>query len=156
MRENGVMLETGLVGYWSDKHLYPGDMEATDIAFCADGTGWTDWTNAAQAFEIMRFRWQASGSTLVLHLHEYVSGTWNLDGGTAPRQQRDRHALDEQIPLGYEITEGQNAVGGPATVLQFDRHVILGVSSNRFAFERELADGERDPAYSSAVPPGVT
>lgn len=77
-----------------------------------------------------------------------------------------RHPLDdsqlgcplpfEQVSRGYEITAGQNAVGGPATVLKFDQHVIRGVSSGRFTLERELATNERDPAYSPEAPPGVT
>jgi hypothetical protein len=150
------MLDARLVGYWSDKHLYLGDMEGTDIAFRADGTGWTYWSNAAGAFEILRFRWQAPGSALVLHVREYVARTWNLDDGTVTHRQRDRTARDEQISLGYQITADQNAIGDPAMVLQFDQHAIRGVSSNRFALERELKTNERDPAYSSEPPPGVT
>lgn len=140
------MADERLVGYWSDKDLYLGGMEATDIAFRADGTGWTNWSNAAGAFEIVRFRWQAaSDAALVLHLREPVSGTWNLDGGTVTHQQRDREPLNEQLSLSYEIAEGQNAVSNPATVLRFDRHVIDGIGSNQFAFERRLAASERDP-----------
>jgi hypothetical protein len=150
------MLDARLAGYWSDKHLYPGDMESTGIAFRADGTGWTYWSNAAGGFEILRFRWQALGSALVLHIREYVSGTWDLDGGTVTHRQRDRMGQDEQVSRGYQITAGQNAAGDPATVLKFDQHVIRGVTSDRFTLERELATNERDPAYSPEAPPGVT
>ena len=39
--------------------------------------------------------------------------------------------------------------GDPATVLQFDKKVILGSIGSRFALDRELAADEHDPAYSS-------
>jgi hypothetical protein len=38
--------DTRLVGYWSDKNLYQGAMEAADIAFRPDGTGWAYWSRA--------------------------------------------------------------------------------------------------------------
>jgi hypothetical protein len=63
------MLDARLAGYWSGKNLYLGEMEATDIAFSSDGTGWIDWSNAEGAFEILRFSWQTTGSALVLHKH---------------------------------------------------------------------------------------
>jgi hypothetical protein len=43
----GGMLDRRLVGYWSDKDMYMAGMEAADIAFRADGAGWTYWSNAA-------------------------------------------------------------------------------------------------------------
>lgn len=150
------MPDARLVGYWSDNQLYPGDMEGTDIAFCADGTGWTYWSNAAGAFEILRFRWHARGSALALHIREYVSGTWHLEGSTVRHSQEDRREQDERVFPGYRITAGQNAAGDPATVLTFDQHVIHGVGSDRFARERELAPNERDPACSPEAPPGCT
>jgi len=147
------MLDARLAGYWSDKDLYLGGMEGTDIAFRADGTGWTYWSNAAGAFEILCFTWQASGAVLDLYVHEYASGTWNLDGGEVTHSQRDRRGQDEHVSVGYQITAGQSVAGDPATVLQFDQHVIRGVSSNRFALERELAATDHDPARSSDLPP---
>jgi hypothetical protein len=152
----GIMLDTRLVGYWSDKHLYLGGMAAADIAFCADGTGWTNWSNVAGAFEVLRFRWrQTSGSSLTLRLREYVSGTWSLDGDTTTHQPGEHSARDEQIVLGYEITAGHTVIGDPVEVLEFDRHIIRGVLGNRFAFERELTAHEHGPAYNSEMPPGI-
>jgi len=144
------------VGYWSDKHLYLGGMEAADIAFCADGTGWTNWSNAARAFEVLRFRWwQTSSSSLILRLREHVSGTWSLDGDTTIHQPREHSARDEQVVLGYEITAGHTAIGDPIEVLEFDQHVIRGVIGNRFAFERELTPNEHGPAFNPEIPPGI-
>jgi hypothetical protein len=152
----GVMLDRRLVGYWSDKHLYVGGMEGADIAFRADGTGWTYWSNAAGGFEILRFLWrQTSRSALTLRVREYAGGTWSLNRGTVTHQLRKQRADDQQIALGYEITAGQNAVGDPATVLQFDKDVIRGSVGNRFALDRTLAASEHDPAYRSARPPGI-
>jgi hypothetical protein len=139
------MLDARLAGYWSDKDLYLGGMEGTDIAFGADGTGWTYWSNAAGAFEILCFTWEAHGAALAIHVDEYASGTWTLDGGRVTHHQRDRREEDEHISVGYQITAGQTAVGAPATVLRFDQHVIRGVASNLFALERELTPGERGP-----------
>ena len=36
-----AVLDERLVGYWPDEDLYQGSMEAADIAFRGDGTGWT-------------------------------------------------------------------------------------------------------------------
>ena len=36
-----AVLDERLVGYWQDEDLYQGSMEAADIAFRGDGTGWT-------------------------------------------------------------------------------------------------------------------
>ena len=112
------MLDRRLVGYWSDKDMYMAGMEAADIAFRADGTGWTYWSNAAGGFEILRFVWQqASRSALTLRVREYAGGTWSLDRGTVTHQLRSQHADDRKIALGYEISAGQKVYGDPATVL---------------------------------------
>jgi hypothetical protein len=146
------MLDRRLVGYWSDKHLYMGSMEAADIAFRADGTGWTYWSNAAGGFEVLRFMWrQTSRSALTLRVREYAGGTWSLDRGTVIHQLREQRADDKQIALSYEITAGQNAVGDPAMVLQFDKDVIRGVVGDRFALDRALAASEHDPAYTPGI-----
>jgi len=143
------MLDSRLVGYWSDEPLYQGDMEFADVAFRADWTGWTYWCNAAGAFEVVRFSWQGNGPVLHLHLREYVAGTWSLNGGKLTHQLTDRSGEDQLISLAYEIIAGQNATGDPATLLQFDQSVIRGVVGDRFALKRELAINERDPGYDS-------
>jgi len=144
----GSVPDARLVGYWTDKNLYLGGMEASDIAFRADGTGWVYWYNAAGGFEVLRFSWQAAGQDLTVSLHEVVSGTWSLDGGAVTHRANSQVGSDEQIALAYEITAGRDAIGKPATLLEFDKPVILGVTANRFALERELALDEQDPARS--------
>ena len=36
-----AVLDARLVGYWSDETSHQGVMEAADIAFRTNGTGWT-------------------------------------------------------------------------------------------------------------------
>jgi hypothetical protein len=144
------MRDRRLVGYWSDKNLYMGSMAAREIAFRADGTGWTYSCDAAKGFEVVRFTWrQASRSALTLRAREYAGGDWSLGhGDRITHRVTSQSARDERIILGYEITAGQNVNGRPATLLQVDqgaiRTVIIG---KRFALERELAANEHDPAY---------
>jgi len=49
------VLDDRLTGYWSDDDLYLGAMEAAEVAFRTDGTGWTYWSRAGGAFEVRRF-----------------------------------------------------------------------------------------------------
>jgi len=125
-------------------------MAADDIAFRADGTGWTYWCNAAKGFEVMRFTWrQASRSALTLRVREYAGGDWSIDHRDhVTHRVTSQRAWDERISLGYKITAGQDVNGRPATLLQVDqgaiRTVVIG---KRFALERELAANEHDPAY---------
>ena len=70
-----------LVGYWSDEPLYQGAMEAADIAFRADGTGWTYWSRSGGTFFVRRFTWHTTaGRQLTLDLHRELSGTWDRQG----------------------------------------------------------------------------
>ncbi|MEV6910756.1 hypothetical protein [Amycolatopsis sp. NPDC051071] len=34
-----------LVGLWSDRVLYPSDVESAELAFRADGSGWLYWSS---------------------------------------------------------------------------------------------------------------
>jgi hypothetical protein len=78
----GGMLDRRLVGYWSDKDMYMAGMEAADIAFRTDGTGWTYWSSAAGGFEVLRFVWrQASRSALTLPCVPRNSGVLEVRAG---------------------------------------------------------------------------
>jgi hypothetical protein len=143
----GTVLEPRLVGYWTDRYLYPGDMESADIAFRAEGNGWVYWCNAAKAFEILRFTWQsAPNHQVVLSIHEELTGTWDLDGQNVTHVPHAQAHRDEQITLAYTIGPGNNADGEPATLLSFDQPVIRGATGDQFTLERQLTDNERDPA----------
>jgi hypothetical protein len=133
--ENKAMADARLLGKWSNKNLSLGSMAAVDIAFSAEGTGWIHWSNVGGGFELMRFRWRdASGRDLTLDLYEYESGTWRMVDGRPPRQTKKQRE-DERIAVAYQITAGQDVVGNPATILEFDQPLIRGVVGNRFALE---------------------
>ena len=60
-------------------------MEAADIAFRADGTGWTYWPGSGGTFFVRRFTWHTTaGRQLTLDLHRELSGTWDCNA-TRPR-----------------------------------------------------------------------
>ncbi len=84
------MLDPRLVGYWSDQDLYQGAMEAADIAFRADGTGWTYWSRDGGTFYVLSFSWHTAHGQFTLHLHEELSGMVVREGPGF------RHRVDSQ------------------------------------------------------------
>jgi len=108
------VLDERLVGLWSDEDLYQGDMEAADIAFRSDGTGWTYWSRDGGSFEVLRFGWHTDANRdLTLDLHENLSGTWDLSGHTTEHRVASRTPYDKQIVLAYEITQAQSILRKP-------------------------------------------
>jgi hypothetical protein len=139
-----------LIGYWSDEPLYQGSMEAADIAFRSDGTGWTYWSSFGGTFYMDRFSWHTDqDGHLTLDLNENLYGTWHLEDHTTRHRVRNRDAYHKHLVLTYQITAGHNALRMPATVLQLDQPIILGTIGDRFAFKRELAENEQDPTTRS-------
>jgi len=139
-------LDESLIGYWSDESLYQGAMEAADIAFRSDGTGWTDWSRDGGPFHVYRFSWHTSaGHQLTLALDRELSGTWELQNHTTRYRVESQTGCDEQIMLTYEIRPGQDALKAPAKLLQFDKPISLGTIGDRFAFKHELGEDEQDP-----------
>ena len=146
----GAVLDERLVGYWSDEDLYQGSMEAADIAFRADGTGWTYWSRDGGTFFVYRFTWHTiEGRRLTLALHHQLSGTWDLQDHTTRHRVTSQAASGKQIALAYQIIEGQNALRKPATLLRLDQQISVGTIGDRFAFKRQLADTEHDPTTRS-------
>jgi hypothetical protein len=145
----GAVLDGRLVGYWSDEDLYQGVMEAADIAFRADGTGWTYWSRIGGTFYVHRFGWHtAADRHLTLDLHQELSGTWHLEDHTTQHRVRSQAPCHQQIILAYQITAGQNALRKPATLLELDQRIRAGTIGDRFAFKRELTQTEHDPTRS--------
>jgi hypothetical protein len=135
------------VGYWSDKNLYLGAMEAADIAFRPDGTGWAYWSGAGGGFLVLRFSWDTpEGWQLILGLREELSGRWRVERHTIRHLVTSQAACDTRIVLTYKIRAGQDVLGRPATLLEADQPVSRGTIGDRFALERELAGDEQDPA----------
>ena len=139
------MLDTRLVGYWSSKNLSLGAMEGADIAFRRDGYGWVYWSNAG-GFFIMRFSWYvAENQQLTLDMYEELSGTWRWEGHRLRYRVASQDTCDTKTVLTYEIRQGQDVLGRPATLLETGQPISLGTVGSRFAFERELAGNEQDP-----------
>jgi hypothetical protein len=142
----GVVLDTHLVGYWSDESLYQGAMEAADIAFRHDGSGWAYWSRDGGGFFVLRFGWHIAEGRLVLDLREKLSGTWVLEGRATRHRVTSQAASDGEIVVAYEIRAGQDAFGRPATLFEVGQPISRGTIGDRFAFKRELAVDEQDPA----------
>lgn len=144
------MLDDRLMGYWSDDDIYQGAMEAADIAFRGDRTGWTYWSQIGGAFAVQRFGWQATRGQLTLDLREKLSGTWTLARDSVQHRVDHRASWDRQITMTYRITAGRNVYGDLATVLELDQPINIGTIGDRFAFKRELAPEDQDPTTHSS------
>jgi hypothetical protein len=139
-------LDEGLIGYWSDEPLYQGAMEAADIAFRPDGTGWTNWSRDGGTFHVYRFSWHTPASDqLTLALGQELSGTWDVQSHTTRYHVQSQTSCSRQIELAYQIRPGQDALEEPTKLLQLDKPIRLGVIGDRFAFMRELAEDEQGP-----------
>jgi len=146
----GAVLDERLVGYWSDEDLYQGAMEAADIAFRPDGTGWTYWSRDGGTFFVYRFTWHTTEDhRLTLALHQQLSGTWDLTDHATRHRVTSQAACGQQIALSYQISEGQNALRKPAMLLKLGQQISVGTIGDRFAFKRELADTDHDPTTTS-------
>jgi len=151
----GAVPDVRLVGYWSDEPLYQGAMEAGDIAFRPDGTGWTYWSRAGGSFFVYRFRWHTTGGRrLALDLYQWLSGTWEPAGDTTQHLVGDQATCGEQLVLAYKIAAGRDILNRPATLLELDQRVSVGTIGDRFARIRELAEDEHDPTTRFFRPPG--
>lgn len=149
MTDNGRVLDTRLAGYWSDEDLYQGAMEAADVAFRRDGTGWAYWSRAGGPFFVLRFGWNTCGrERLTLRLREQLSGTWRLEGSSTRHDVTSHSARDEQIVVTYQIMPGNTLSGEPATLLELGKRLRLSTIGDRFALKRQLGDGEHDPVSS--------
>jgi hypothetical protein len=139
-----------LIGYWSDQPVYQGDMEAADLAFRSDATGWTYWSRDGGGFDVYRFSWHTSGQRqLTLAMEQELSGTWDLHGQTTQYHVESLSACDDQVVLGYQIRDTRDVFKLPARLLELDQPISPGTIGDRFAFRRELAENERDPTTRS-------
>ena len=148
------MLDPGLVGSWSDGPLYMGAMEDAAIVFRPDGTGLTYWTRDGGPFSVNRFDWQTPATgQLDLRLHQHLSGWWEPQGGGARHQVDSQSEDHRELTLSYAIVPGQDVLGRPATLLEFDRKLIVGTHGSRFAFARRDAYLD-DPTVTGFLPVG--
>lgn len=153
----GAVLDSRLVGYWSDADLYQGSMEAADIAFRPDGIGWAHWSRDGGGFFVLRFSWHTGGGQrLTLRLRQKLSGTWDLDGSSVRHHVTSQDALDEHFAATYQTSPGRNLYGEPATLLRLDKALRPGTIGDKFALRRPLSDDERDPVSDEPSKPPST
>jgi hypothetical protein len=137
------------VGRWSDENLYIGSMEAADIIFRSDGTGWTYWSRDGGSFYVRRFNWQITPEgRLDLRFGRQLSGRWTLHGSEIHHQVESQRTDDITLSVSYAITTGQDVLGNAATLLEFDQRLFLGTIGQRFALKTDDAHGE-DPTISA-------
>ncbi len=145
------MRDSQIVGYWSDEALYFDSMEVAEIVFRPDGSGWTYWAHF-RAFALQRFDWHTTADqSLVLSCRERLSGTWIRRDSGFEHQVSEQHPDGEERVLHYRVNAGRNVFGQPATLLEFSTPVITGVLGDRFAYRREVAEGEADPAEDRSM-----
>ena len=111
-----------------DDDLYQGAMEAADIAFRPDGTGWTSadrdggWSMSCASTGTLQTT-AASPSTCT----KSYPGSWDLVGHTAQRHAVSQASYDKQLALAYgRSAQGQDVFKRPATLPELDRKISLG------------------------------
>jgi len=139
------VLDPDLLGYWSDDAIYLGAMEAADIAFRADGSGWTYRSRDGGGFSVHRFGWHTRHGQVAIRLRRALSGTWTLRGSTVHHRVTGDDACDVRLTTSYTVAVGQDVFGNPATLLEFGRDVIPGTVGDRFARKSPQADAGEDP-----------
>ncbi|HEX6523666.1 MAG TPA: hypothetical protein VF070_27250 [Streptosporangiaceae bacterium] len=145
------MLDSQIVGYWSDEELYFDSMEVAEIVLRPEGSGWT-YRAHFRTFALHRFDWHTTADhSLVLCCRECLSGTWVRQETEFKHQVAEQRLDDEERVLHYQVSEGHNVFGKPATLLQFSKPVITGAIGDRFAYKREVAEGEADPVEAAAT-----
>ncbi|WP_331767665.1 hypothetical protein [Embleya sp. NBC_00896] len=66
-----------LLGLWDSGPYDLGSMENSQVAFLADGDGWTLWHNAAGGQSVAAFRWSCpEPNTLVMREKWSAEGVW--------------------------------------------------------------------------------
>lgn len=135
-------MDERLIGLWSDRMLYPSDVESAELAFRGDGSGWRYWSSWSSSFSVSRYTWAAfTPGTLVLKFHCAVDGTWSIDDGVTRHDVETEEESESLVEVGYEILPGEDPLGNPITLLALDHHL----AGSRFAWV-EKPESLSDPA----------
>ncbi|HEU4540368.1 MAG TPA: hypothetical protein VFR23_04515 [Jiangellaceae bacterium] len=132
------MLDTRLIGYWSDEVLYVGDMETNDIAFGHDGSGFSYWARVGGVFTVKRFTWNIDNQRLQIRFTCRLSGTWTVHLGHIRHYVTGERGCSSAWAAPYRISRADDALGNPTTVLTLDRRI--GVGGQRFAYLRDTIE----------------
>ncbi|NED96387.1 hypothetical protein G1H11_13835 [Phytoactinopolyspora alkaliphila] len=126
------MIDTDLLGYWSDDGRRSGAAEANDMAFRDDGSGFTYWARiVGGTFTVERFTWLVdAGGRLQIRFNELLYGNWVVENGQiVHRVENTSPATD--IPrefqiTTYSVTSGTSMFGKRITSLKLDVLIHLG------------------------------
>jgi hypothetical protein len=128
-----------LVGSWDDHELYQGSMEANDLRFNADGTGWARWQNAL-ASSTRFFHWVLlAEGRLAIHTDRLVQDP-------APGRTLTPEDLGQPDLIDYTIEPGHNVFSQPRDILRLSRKLALGDRFARVPGELLVPPAGSDPA----------
>ncbi|WP_086844793.1 hypothetical protein [Amycolatopsis kentuckyensis] len=133
-------MDTPLIGYWSEREVYPSSPEYTELGFRADGSGWLYWSSWSTEFVVERFGWHLPApGVLAARLHLTVGGEWSVDDGDVTHLVEYREETDTVVELGWAI--------GPGPELTLDHPLSLGLGGTRF---RPVEEGGTDPTLAES------
>ncbi|KAA2260446.1 hypothetical protein F0L68_20130 [Solihabitans fulvus] len=141
------MVDSNLLGYWSSLPLDGGgSMETDDIAFRADGTGWTEWSRLGGPFLVTRFRWRTTDvGRLEIRTQLRLSGSWRIDGPAVAYEVAERETDETLLRLAYAIGPAEGAYGAEVTLLEFDEPIARGTIGSQYALTERDIGAEGDP-----------
>jgi hypothetical protein len=132
------LIDTDLLGYWSDDGRRSGAAEANDMAFRNDGSGFTYWVRiVGGTFTVERFSWfvDAAGRLQIM-FNELLYGDLVVqDGQIVHRVENTSPATDiprEHQVTDYSVTSGTSMFGKRITTLKLDVLIHLGAQMYYF------------------------
>ncbi|MFC9258138.1 hypothetical protein ACFWMR_37055 [Amycolatopsis thailandensis] len=142
-------MDERLIGLWSDRMLFPSDVESAELAFRGDGSGWLYWSSWSTEFTVSRYTWAAfTPGTLALKFHRTVNGTWSIDDGVTRHDVESDEKEESVIEVGYRIAPGEDPFGSPVTLLSLDRPLDDHLAGSRFAWV-EKPESLNDPSVDA-------
>jgi hypothetical protein len=144
---NERVIDTSLVGYWSDDIMYSGAMEANDLTFRADGSGFTYWARIGDVFEVDRFDWHVTAEgNLRIHLTRMLTGTWTVQDNSIHHRVQIEDGIDNVHETSYAVAAGRDVFGNDVTTLTLHQPILPTAAV--FALRK---DAQEDPTAADAV-----
>ncbi|NED96403.1 hypothetical protein G1H11_13915 [Phytoactinopolyspora alkaliphila] len=141
------MIDTSLVGYWSDDIMYSGATEANDLTFRPDGSGFTYWARLGDVFEVDRFTWHVdSAGKLHVRLIRMLTGTWTVRDNRIHHRVQLEDDIDVAHETSYALAAGRDVFGNNVSTLTLHRPILPAATV--FALRK---DGQDDPTAADTV-----
>lgn len=116
------MVDTDLVGYWTDNVMYARSAETNELAFRGDGSGYAYWMHVEGLFTIQNFTWRTDPpGTLHLQFTDNLTGSWHIAGDDLDHRVEAEEPDDAAFTTAYTIIDAEDALGMPATILTLER-----------------------------------